>query len=118
MIVDSAGYRAGSIQTNTNYISCTYKTSKNHSVWLGDELYNTTVSDWIGIKKKTLGNSLHALKTHFTQCEYLKPCLQLSACPQNIFQPVPTPQTPFSTIPLPLKHISPGANTSNPLLNC
>ena len=39
-------------------------------------------------------------------------------CPHNIFHTVPTPQTPFSTAPMPSKHISPDANTSNPLLNC
>ena len=29
-----------------------------------------------------------------------------------------TPQTPFSTAPMPSKNISPNANTSNPLFNC
>ena len=60
----------------------------------------------------------HALKTHFTQCQHLKPPFQLPPCPQNIFHTVPTPQPPFSTAPMPSKHISPRANTSNPLFNC
>ena len=65
-----------------------------------------------------LCNCPHALKTHFTQCQQLKPPFQLPPCPQNICHTVPTPQTPLSTAPMPSKHISPGANTSNPLLNC
>ena len=65
-----------------------------------------------------LFNSPHALKTYFTQCQQLKPPLQLPPCPQNTFHPMPTPQTPFSTPPMPSKHISPTtANTSNPLFN-
>ena len=60
----------------------------------------------------------HALKTHFTQCQHLKPPFQLPPCPQNTFHKVPTPQTPFSTAPMLSKHISPSANTSNPLFNC
>ena len=56
--------------------------------------------------------------THFTHCQHLKPHLQLSASPQNTFHPVPTPQTPFSTTPLPSKHISPSATISNPVFNC
>ena len=60
----------------------------------------------------------HALKTHSTQCQHLKPPFQLPQCPQNIFHPVPTPQTPFSTAPMTSKHISPSVNTSNPLFNC
>ena len=59
----------------------------------------------------------HARKTHFTQCQHVKPPLQLPPCPQNTFHPVPTPQTPFSPAPMPSKHISPSANTSNPLFN-
>ena len=65
-----------------------------------------------------LFNSPHALETHFTQCQHLKPPFQLTPCPPNIFHPVQTPQTPFSTAPMPSKHISPSANTSNPLFNC
>ena len=65
-----------------------------------------------------LCNCPHALKTHYTQCQHLKPPFQLPPCPQNTFHPVPTPQTPFSTAPMPSKHISPSANTSNPLFNC
>ena len=65
-----------------------------------------------------LFNSPHALKTHFTRCQHLKPPLQLLPCPENTFHPVPTPQTPFSTPPMPSQHISPSANTSNPLFNC
>ena len=65
-----------------------------------------------------LFNSPHALKTHFTQCQHLKPPFQVPPCPQNIFHPVPTAQIPFSTAPMPSKHISPSANTSNPLFNC
>ena len=65
-----------------------------------------------------LFNCPHALKTHFTQCQHLKTSFQLPPCPQNIFHTVPTPQTPFSTDPMPSKHISPNANTSNPLFNC
>ena len=60
----------------------------------------------------------HALKTYFTQCQHMKPPFQLPPCPQNTFHPVPTPQTPFATDPMPAKHISPSDNTSNPLLNC
>ena len=63
-------------------------------------------------------NSPHALKTHFTQCQHLEHPSQLPPCPQNAFHPMPTPQTPFSTHPVPSKHISPNANTSNPLSNC
>ena len=62
-------------------------------------------------------NGPHALETHFIQCQHLKPPFQLPACPQNTFHPVPTPQTPFSTPPMPSKHISHSANTSNPLFN-
>ena len=65
-----------------------------------------------------LFNCPHALKTHFTQCQHLKAPFQLPTCPQNIFHTVPTPQTPFSIAPMPSKHISPSANTSNPLFNC
>ena len=65
-----------------------------------------------------LFNCPHALKTYFTQCQHLKPPLQLPPCPQNTFHPMPTPQTPFSTAPMPSKHILPSANTSNPLFNC
>ena len=65
-----------------------------------------------------LFNCPHALKTHFTQCQHIQPPFQLPPCPQNTFQPVPTPQTPFATAPMPSKHISPSANTSNPLFNC
>ena len=65
-----------------------------------------------------LFNSPHALKTHFTQCQHLKPPFLLPPCPQNIFHTVPTPQTPFSTAPMPSKHISHNANTSNPRFNC
>ena len=31
---------------------------------------------------------------------------------------MPTPETTFSTAPMPERHISPSANISNPLLNC
>ena len=65
-----------------------------------------------------LCNCPHALKTHFTQCQHLKPPFQLPVCPENTFHPVPTPHTPFSTAPMPSKHSSPSANTSNPLFNC
>ena len=65
-----------------------------------------------------LFNSPHALKTHFTQCQHLKPPFQLPPCPQNIFRPMPTPQTPFSTAPMASKHISHSAKTSNPRFNC
>ena len=65
-----------------------------------------------------LFNCPHGLKTHFTQCQHLKPPFQLPPCPQNIFHTVPTPHTPFSTAPMPSKHISHSANTSNPLFNC
>ena len=65
-----------------------------------------------------LFNSPHALKTYFTQCQHLKFPFQLPPCPQNIFHPVPTPGTTFSTAPMPSKHISPSANTLNPLFNC
>ena len=60
----------------------------------------------------------HALKTHFTQCQHLKPPFQLPPCPQNTFHPVPTRETPFSTAPMLSTHISPSANTSSPLFNC
>ena len=63
-------------------------------------------------------NCLHALKTHFTQCQHLNSPFQLPPCPENTFPPVPTPQTPFSTHPMPSKHISHSANTSNTLFNC
>ena len=63
-----------------------------------------------------LFNCPHALKANFTKCQHLKPPFQLPPCPQNaIHQPVPTPQTPFSTPPMPSKHMSPSANTSRPL---
>ena len=51
------------------------------------------------------------------QLEPPKP-LNPPPCPQNTFHPVPTPQTPFPTAPMPSKHISPSANSSNPLFNC
>ena len=65
-----------------------------------------------------LCNCPHALKTHLTHCQHLKSPLQLPPCPQNTFHPLPTPQYPFSTAPMPSKHISPTADTSNPLCNC
>ena len=64
-----------------------------------------------------LFNSPHALRTHFTHCQHPKPPFQLSPCPQNTFHPVPTHQTPSSIAPMPSKHISPSANSSNPLFN-
>ena len=60
----------------------------------------------------------HALKTYFTQCQHLKPPLQLPPCPQNTFHLVKTPKIPSSTAPMLAKHISPSANTLNPLFNC
>ena len=63
-----------------------------------------------------LFKSQHALKTHFGQYQHLKPPLQLPPCPQTTFHPVPTCQTPFTTAPMPSKHISASANTSNPPL--
>ena len=63
-------------------------------------------------------NCPHALKEHFTQCQHLKPPFQLPPCPENVFYTVQTPQTPVSTAPMPPNHISPNANTSNPLFNC
>ena len=69
-------------------------------------------------KSNPLFNSLNAFKTDFTQCQHLTPPFQLPPCPQNIFHTVPTPQTPLSTDPMPSKHISPNANTSNPRFNC
>ena len=71
-----------------------------------------------GNTSNTLFNCPHALKTHLTQCPHLTPPFQLPPCPPNAFHRVPTPQTPFSTAPMPSKHISPSANTSNPLFNC
>ena len=65
-----------------------------------------------------LFNCLHALNTHFTRCQHLKPPFQLPPCPRNTFHPLPTPQTPFATAPMPSKHISPSANTSNPIFTC
>ena len=65
-----------------------------------------------------LFNCPHALKTHFTQCQHVKPPFQLPPCSQHTFYPVPTPQTPFSTAPMPSKDISPSANTSNALFIC
>ena len=62
-------------------------------------------------------NCPHALKEHFTQCQHLKPPFQLPPCPENVFYTVQTPQTAVSTAPMPSKHISPSANTSNPLFN-
>ena len=64
-----------------------------------------------------LFNCPHPLKTHVTQCQHLRPPLQLPPCPQNMFHSMPTPQTPSSTPPVPSKHISPSSNTSNPLFN-
>ena len=61
-----------------------------------------------------LFNLPHALETRFIQCQHLRPPFQLTPCPQNTFHTVPTPQTPFSTCPMPSKHISHSANTSNP----
>ena len=58
-----------------------------------------------------LFNCPHARKTHFTQCQHVKPPLQLLPRPQRTFHPVPTPQTPFATAPMPSKHISTSANT-------
>ena len=46
----------------------------------------------------SLFNCPHAVKTHFTQCQHLKPPFQLPPCPQNTFHTVPTPQTLFSTV--------------------
>ena len=66
----------------------------------------------------SLFNCPHPLKTYFTHCQHLKPPFQLPSCTQNTCHTVPTPQTPFSTAPMPSKHISPSANTSQPLFNC
>ena len=63
-------------------------------------------------------NSPHALKTYLIQCQHLKPPFPLIPCPQNTFHTIPTPPTPFSTAFMPSKHISPNANTSDPLFNC
>ena len=68
-------------------------------------------------KETPFSTAFHALRTHFTQCQHLKPPFQLPSCPQNTFHPMPTPQTPFPTASMPSKHISPNANTSNPLFN-
>ena len=65
-----------------------------------------------------LCNCPHALETHFTQCQHLKPPFHLPPCPGDTFHPVPTRETPFTTAPMPRKHISPSANTSNPLFIC
>ena len=65
-----------------------------------------------------LFNCPHALKTHFTRCQHLKSPFQLPPCPRNTFHPMPTPQTPFSSTPIPSKHISHSANTSQPRFNC
>ena len=65
-----------------------------------------------------LFNCSHALKTHFTRRQHVKPPLQLPPCPQNTFHPVPTRETPSATARMPSKHISPSANTSNPLFIC
>ena len=65
-----------------------------------------------------LFNCPHALKTHFTQCQHVKPPLQLPPCSQHTFYPVPTPQTPFSTALMPSKQISPSANTSHARFIC
>ena len=65
-----------------------------------------------------LFNCPHAVNTYFTLCQHLKPPFQLPPCPQNTFHTVTTPQTPFSTAPMPSKHISPSVNTSNPLFHC
>ena len=65
-----------------------------------------------------LFNCPHAIKTQFTQCQHLKPPIQLPPCRRNTFHTVPTPQTPFSTAPMLSKHISPSANTSKALFNC
>ena len=64
-----------------------------------------------------LFNCPRAPKTHFIQCQHLKPPLQLPPCPQTTFHPVATPQTPFSPARMPPRHISSSANTSNPLFN-
>ena len=65
----------------------------------------------------SLCNCPHALEKYFTQCQHLKPPFQLPPCPQNTFHPMLTPQTPFSTPPMPSKHIAPSANTPNTLYN-
>ena len=70
------------------------------------------------ITSNPLFNCPHALNTHFTQWHHLKPPVQLPPGSQNTFHPVPSPQTPFSTAPMPSIHISPIAITSNPLFNC
>ena len=63
-------------------------------------------------------NSAHALETHFAQCQHFKPPFQLPPCPQNTFQPVPTPELPISTAAMLSKQISHSSNTSNLLFNC
>ena len=63
-------------------------------------------------------NCPHAHKTRFTQCQHLKPRFQLLPCPENTFHPMSTPQTPFSTTPMPSKHISDSASSWNPLFDC
>ena len=48
-----------------------------------------------------LFNYLHAIKTHYTQSQHLKPTFQLPPYPQNTFHAVPTPHTPFSNASMP-----------------
>ena len=54
----------------------------------------------------------------FTTQKPLKRPFQLPSCLQNTFHLASTPDTPFSTAPIPSKHTSPTANTLNALCNC
>ena len=48
---------------------------------------------------------------YFTQYHHLQAPFQLPLCRQYTFHPLPSPQIPFSTAPVPSKHISPCATT-------
>ena len=70
------------------------------------------------IASKPLFNCPHAFKSLFTECHHLKPPFQLPPCSQKTVGPLQPPQNAVSNAALPSKHISPAANTSNPLFKC
>ena len=63
----------------------------------------------------SLFNSPHALKLEVTPSKHSQTPFSLAPCSQVTFHLLPTPPTPILDAPMPSKHISPTANTSNTL---
>ena len=70
------------------------------------------------INSKPLFNCPAAFKTRFTDSYHLKPPFQLPRYSQKTVYPLPPPPKAFSNAPMPSKHISGTATTSNHLFKC